>query len=300
MSYTSVYDRHAAILDFIRCNSKPRTADIENYLEDIGDPIGIRSIQRALNKLNAMPGVTVIKRGLSPNHWYELEEDETEETPLLYSYLESSRLANTFKSELQDEKAMGQIIYPDVPLSKGLDNIAKLIPAIKKRKQVSFEYHKFTGDISKRVVCPYYLKQFRKRWYLIAKDTKDDTVKSFGLDRIEKLKPTNASFKLLKKDDPKHLFENVIGLFEKDGIPTKIKIWSEPYNANYLRTLPLHRSQKEIGEQNGGYIFELTIVPNFEFYQEILRMSYNVKIVSPDSVKQEMIDTLKEIRSYYQ
>jgi proteasome accessory factor B len=300
MSYSRIYDRHSAMLDFIRSNSKPRTVDIVKYLEDIGDPLSIRSIQRALNGLNAMPGVNIIKRGLSPNHWYELEEDDTENTPILYSYLESSRLANTFINELQDEKSIGQIVYPDIPVSKGLDLIPKLIPAIKSRKNVSFEYHKFDGNVSQRTVCPYYLKQFRKRWYLISKDIKDDTVKSFGLDRMEKLTQTKTSFKLLKKDDPKHLFENVIGLFEKDGVPTKIEIWSEPYNANYMRTLPLHRSQKELGQKDGGYIFELYIVPNFEFYQEILRMSYNVKILSPESVKKQMAKTLDDIKKYYE
>lgn len=247
-----------------------------------------------------MPGVSIIKRGLSPYHWYELEEDETEQTPILYSYLESSRLANTFINELQDEKSIGQIVYPDIPLSKGLDLIPKLIPAIKNRKQVSFEYHKFDGDVSQRTVSPYYLKQFRKRWYVIAQDTKDGCIKSFGLDRMEKFVQTSASFKLLKKDDPKHLFENVIGLFEKDGVPTKIEIWSEPYNANYMRTLPLHRSQKELGQKDGGYVFELTVVPNFEFYQEILRMSYNVKILSPESVKKQMAKTLDDIKKYYE
>ncbi len=300
MSYSKVYDRHAAILDYIRSNSKPRTADILNYLEDIGDPLSLRSIQRAINALNAMPGVSVIKRGLAPNHWYELEEDDSEQTPILYSFLESARLANTFINELQDEKSIGRIIYPDIPVSKGLDVIPKVIPAIKKRKQVSFEYHKFDGDVSQRTVCPYYLKQFRRRWYVIGKDLKDDWVKSFGLDRMEKFVQTSTSFKLSEKDDPKYLFENVIGLFEKDGVPTKIQIWSEPYNANYMRTLPLHSSQKELGPKDGGYVFELTVVPNFEFYQEILRMSYNVKILSPEAVKKQMAKTLDDIRKYYE
>jgi predicted DNA-binding transcriptional regulator YafY len=300
MSYSKIYDLHSAILEFIRSNSKPRTQDILEYLEEIGDPISLRTVQRAIRDISYQTSATIVKLGLSPNHWYEIEEDADEQTPLLFSFLEHSRLADAFKSELNDEKSIGQIIYPDIPMTRGLDLIPKLIPAIKARKQVKFDYHKFNGDESSRKVSPYYLKQFRKRWYLIAKDSKDHSIKSFGLERMDKVEMTKTSFKLSKKEDPKAMFENVIGLFETERIPEKVLIWSEPYNANYIRTLPLHRSQKEIGERDNGFVFELTVVPNFEFYQEILRMSDRVKILGPESVREAMAATLDGIRRYYE
>jgi proteasome accessory factor B len=299
MSYSKIYDRHSAILEFIRSNSKPRTKDILEYLEDIGDRISLRTVQRAIRDISLQTSATIVRQGASPDHWYEIEEDAEEQTPLLFSFLEHSRLADAFKSELNDEKSIGQVIYPDIPMSRGLDLIPKLIPAIKSRKQVRFEYHKFNGNVSTRVVSPYYLKQFRKRWYLIAKDSKEGAVKSFGLERMNKLETTNTLFKLSKKEDPKQMFQNVIGLFEKDGVPEKVLLWSEPYNANYIRTLPLHRSQKEVGQRDNGFVFELTVVPNFEFYQEILRMSDRVKILSPKSVRKAMAATLDGIRTYY-
>ena len=268
-------------------------------MEDIGDPVSLRTVQRAIRDISLQTSATIVKKGASPNHWYEIEEDAEEQTPLLFSFLEHSRLADAFKAELNDEKSIGQVIYPDIPISRGLDLIPKLIPAIKSRRQVSFQYHKFDGDESTRLVSPYYLKQFRKRWYLIAKDSKEGAVKSFGLERIDKLETTKTSFKLSKKEDPKQMFENVIGLFEKDGVPEKVLLWSEPYNANYIRTLPLHRSQKEVGPKYNGFVFELTVVPNFEFYQEILRMSDRVKILSPQSVRKAMAATLDGIRTYY-
>ena len=154
MSYSKIYDRHSAILEFIRSNSKPRTQDILEYLEDIGDPISLRTVQRAIRDISYQTSAMIVKRGQSPNHWYEIEEDVEEQTPLLFSFLEHSRLADAFKSELNDEKSIGQIIYPDIPMTCGLDLIPKLISAIKARKQVKFEYHKFNGLPQSRVHVP--------------------------------------------------------------------------------------------------------------------------------------------------
>ena len=162
---------------------------------------------------------------------------------------------------------------------------------------ISIDYHKFDQETRSRIVCPFYLKQFRKRYYLIARDTSDDHIKSFGLDRIESLSILTETF--TPEKNVERLFDNVIGFFELDGEPEIIQIWSEKYNANYMRTLRLHHSQKEIGEQDGGVVFELKVVPNFEFFQEVLRMADNVKIISPESVRKKMKERVTTISGYY-
>lgn len=292
-------DRHSTILEYLINNPRARTKDILRYLHDLGDHVGIRTVQRALEKIDELPGVSVVKHGSAPNHWYEIEKDETEVQPVLYSFLESNRTTKMFKAELLDDKSVGQVVFPDVPASQGMDWFPILFPAIKNRRQVSIEYHKFDGDVSTRTIHPYYLKQFRKRWYAVALDTVDDAVKTFALDRIEKCSLLTKKYKLSKKEDPKAMFENVIGLFEKTKKPERIEIWSESYNANYLRTLPLHPSQKELRKEAGGVIFELNVVNNYEFRQEILRMGANARVLSPDHVVEEMKNTIKEILDSY-
>lgn len=50
------------------------------------------------------------------------------------------------------------------------------------------------NDISQRNAEPYALKEFKGRWYLLAKDRKDYQIKTFGLDRIQELEITNKNF----------------------------------------------------------------------------------------------------------
>jgi predicted DNA-binding transcriptional regulator YafY len=186
-----------------------------------------------------------------------------------------------------------------MPYSKGLEWLPILVKAIRSRQAVSLQYTKFLAETSVRQVQPYFLKQFRKRWYLMAKDSKDDCLKSFGLDRMTEVRAVSAKFLDDIVPNGNDLFRNVIGLNHSDLEPVEIRLWSEYHNAHYLRTLRLHPSQRELGDKYNGILFELNVVPNYEFFQEILRMSSHVRILSPASVRIQMKEMLLKMLSEY-
>ncbi|MFC2176768.1 helix-turn-helix transcriptional regulator, partial [Bacteroidota bacterium] len=274
----------------------PTTQSIQEYLDDEGFSITKRSLQRDFQDIARKMDIEIVRKGTHPSYWYEIES-EPESLPTAYGYLEHAMMASVMRKELEDEKLHRRALILDSPMSEGLEYIPKCLPAIRKNRMISIDYHKFDGPVQNRIVCPFYLKQFRKRWYLIARDTTDDVIKSFGLDRIESLSVLIETF--TPEKNVEHLFDNVIGFFELDEEPETIQIWSEKYNANYIRTLRLHHSQKEIGEKDGGIVFELKVVPNFEFFQEILRMAENVKIIGPESVRNKMRERVLAISSHY-
>jgi predicted DNA-binding transcriptional regulator YafY len=177
--------------------------------------------------------------------------------------------------------------------------VPRIVSAIRKNHKLCIEHTKFEDEARERIICPLYIKQFRKRWYVIARDTEDGIIKSFGLDRISNVTELAEEFKKNPNEVADAIFTNVIGLFHKDGEPTTIRFWSEAYNANYLRTLNLHQSQIEIGPLNGGFEFEIKVVTNPEFFYEILKMGKNVKVLSPESVRTEMRGIAKTLTSYY-
>jgi predicted DNA-binding transcriptional regulator YafY len=69
-----------------------------------------------------------------------------------------------------------------------------------------------------------------------------------------------------------------------------------------MRTLPIHHSQTEVGpsEDGIGVVFSIRAVPNFEFYQTVAYNLHNIKILGPDSVKEEMKRRVKEILDFYE
>ncbi len=49
-------------------------------------------------------------------------------------------------------------------------------------------------EITQRTAEPYALKEFKNRWYVMAKDSKDGNIKSFALDRHTNLDITKRNF----------------------------------------------------------------------------------------------------------
>lgn len=297
-SSNTIMERYLKIIEHIRNpnRKRPTVKSIQEDLEDEGFYITKRSLQRDILDIPEKTDFEIVRKGKHPTFWYEIES-VPEEMPIAFSYLEHTMMAGVMRDELQHEKLDRKSIIFDHPQSEGTQHIPKCVKAIRKNQMLSMDYHKFGEPVSTRIVCPYYLKQFRKRWYLIARDTKDDKIKSFGLDRIEALFLLTETF--TPEKNLERLYKYVIGFFENDARPEKIQLWSESYNAHYIRTLRLHHSQKEVGERDGGIVFELNVVPNFEFYQEVLRMSENVKIIGPEHVKRDMKDLVNRVAEYY-
>ena len=89
------------------------------------------------------------------------------------------------------------IIHLEKRKPNGTENLYGLLHAIKNKFVIKFSYEKFWDDeVSERLVQPYSLKEFKRRWYLMAKDLKDGNIKSFGLNRMTNLEITKEILSL--------------------------------------------------------------------------------------------------------
>lgn len=125
------------------------------------------------------------------------------------------------------------------------------------------------------ILAPHVLKAYEGRWYLFALkwnmgDSFTDNplgsegigLKTFALDRMLKVDVINVTFNLMKDFDATTFFKPYFGVCcDRDAKPVKIRIYASEGDAHYIRTLPLHHTQKEIKKN----IFEVTLVPAKDF-----------------------------------
>ena len=71
------------------------------------------------------------------------------------------------------------------------------------------------------------------------------------------------------------------------------------YQANYLRSLPLHHSQKEEERAGDHAVFSYYLRPTFDFTQELLSMGDTVEVLEPASLRSEMEQVGKEIAKHH-
>ena len=219
-----------------------------------------------------------------------VNEEDYESTQSIFDNL---LLINAYKQTEHNSK----IMFFEKRQASGLHNLEGIIFAIKNSKVISCNYTKYWENTSqKRVLEPYALKEFRNRWYLLANETngKEFRIKTFGLDRISDM---NAPGKTFRKQniDVEEMFVNSFGIISTLNEKTeKIILSFDPEQGKYVKSLPIHHSQKVLAGNKNEYKIELTIVPTYDLYQELLTHAERLRIEKPLSVRKEYLKFLKK------
>lgn len=206
-----------------------------------------------------------------------------------------------FKSSLNIPDVAHPIIsFEDNPYLVGREYFASLFNAIASEQALEIDYQPFGKQVQKIALHPYFLKQYNKRWNLIACVNGSRTVSVFPLDRIKGIHPSNIAYIPNKEYDFFEYFDSVIGTSNADGPVEKVILQVSPNTYNYIKTKPLHGSQKTIEESEDSVIISIEVAINYELLQTILSFGENLTVLSPSSLRERVINVAKEILRNYQ
>ena len=112
---------------------------------------------------------------------------------------------------------------------------------------LSLKYHTFNNlEDRESVVHPYLLKEYNKRWFLFV-GTEYGAVLNFAIDRIDGFKPMPHIKYIEPDDDLESRFDDIVGVsIYKDSVVETILLWVAKGQYPYIKTKPIHGSQKEI------------------------------------------------------
>lgn len=211
------------------------------------------------------------------------------------------RLLNlmSMDSLLKDSKELSnQILFEPIP--SGEKFLAPIIEALRDKTAIEMTYQGFTKDYPATfIVEPYCLKMFKQRWYMLAYSPGTDDMRVYGLDRIQAIEPLTEKYKIPKDFDAERYFKNTYGVSFADDQPEEVKVKISAYQANFLRSLPIHASQEEIECNDEFSIFRYFVVPTFEFMQELRKYGSELEVLSPQSLRDEFIDEAGSLYSKY-
>ena len=224
------------------------------------------------------------------NKKYHVVDADLEETNS--TLLDSFILINAYK---QIGNRQDVIIFEKRQAS-GLYNFDAFVHAIQNFKKISFEYVRHwekTGN--KKVVEPYALKEFRNRWYLLAVDAQksDFKLRIFGLDRITNLEIHHAYFRKQEIDIEK-MFKNSFGIVSTLSIePIDIELSFLTEQRKFVKSLPIHYSQKILVDDENNFKIQLQLVPTYDFYQELATHAERLIKIEPKKVREEYMSFLR-------
>ena len=171
-----------------------------------------------------------------------------------------------------------------------------IIRAIRTDRRLHIGYKKFEAEGYEKVVCPYALKLFRQRWYLLALND-EDQMRIYALDRIKMVELTDEPFEMPADFSPQDYFSEYFGVLTNDTPMAHVVVRAHKWTPNYLRTLPLHHSQRELTSTPEYTDFAYDIRPTSDFLGELLRHSEGIEVLEPldlrEKMRQMIVDTLK-------
>mgnify|MGYP003965739843 CR=1 FL=1 len=141
------------------------------YLQMQDDTLKIafskRTLQRDIREISNNFGIDIEFSNKEKGYYISQSESEN---------MNFQRMIEAF--DMFNSLNLAQDLTPYIFLEKrkpqGTENLYGLLHAIKNKFQIKFEYHKFWEDIiSQRITEPYALKEYKNRWYVLAKDLKD-------------------------------------------------------------------------------------------------------------------------------
>ncbi len=205
-----------------------------------------------------------------------------------------------------DRKLEGRIIFENVP--SGRLWLTTITNAMRLNKVLLITYRGFEQTRPSRFeVEPYYLKVVNRRWYAIVRNPElsdkegKDVYRSYALDRISDIEETDKTFEMNKAFDIDEYFSGCCGIITSEEKTQRVVIKSLEIHPEYLRTLPLHPSQKEIArnDEEEYAIFEYHVKPTLDFYLLLLAQGDQIEVLSPTSVRDEMSKFARNLMDYY-
>ena len=292
-------------------NEGPFLAEIEHYQVDDVSQRTLKTIKKSCHRY-ADPSFSIFTQKLTDDEKHLLGEAFT----LLGQFdgLPNLEGLERLRESLKVKTDRQIVSFTKNPL-EGKNLLGELFKVISQKQVVEIHFHKFdTPEVDRSVVVyPYLLKEYNRRWYLIAAVEDTGKLLSFALDRMDKFVPLPARCYKEYDGDLNERFEDIIGVTLIDGNPLQaILFWVSDYSKDYVATKPLHESQRHFrGEREielrqqypmleGGAFFSIDCMENYELIRELTSFGADLVVLSPNEIQEKVIDRISAMNKKYE
>lgn len=183
---------------------------------------------------------------------------------------------------------------------EGIKHIEAITDAIINKYPIKLTYRPYNSDNQELHVHPYHLKQFNNRWFLIGMPESVTALHVYAIDRIVSIGHLSKDYidTNVKFDE---YFDDVIGVTVNDVQVQRIELMVNRKRYPYIKTKPLHGSQKHIKEKDNEteICIVIEVKPNQELVSLLFSFGPDIRVVSPDSLRKEMQEKVGLLNGLY-
>ena len=260
-----------------------------------GNPLPRRTFHNHREKIQEFFDIN-IECDRATSEYYIEDADTLSNDKVRYWLLNSFAVGNMINEQ---QKLHDRIMLEKNP--SGEIFLTTIIEAMRENRVLQFSYKTFTESEEHVVtLLPYFIRIFKQRWYIIGFNKDYQQLRIYALDRMTSAQLTKEEFEYPADFSPEEFFKNSFGIIvENKAVENIILKVKSPQN-NYIKTLPLHHSQKQLFDCSSFTTFQYTLRPSLDFKQEILSLGATVEVLQPQSLRDEIISTLKQTLQNYE
>jgi hypothetical protein len=261
-----------------------------------GTPLPLRTFHQHKSAVEELFGIE-IKCNASNGYKYFISSPDTLKNDSIRKWLLNSFTLSNMITAGHNMK--GRILFEEIPC--GTEYLQTVIEAMQKSKELIVDYQRFYGRRETFNIQPYAMKVYHQRWYVVGYIKELGGIRNIALDRTLEMNLSDISFTLPQNFNAEKYYANSIGIYVNEELkPTKVKIRAYGKQIEYLRSLPLHCSQKESASKYGEFCeFEYKLCLTPELSTHILAMGENVEVLEPVELREEIKRRLKECLTKY-
>lgn len=300
----SSYDKYVWLIDIFERKGSMTFAEIAeewlkasiNYEEE---PLALRTFNRWKQKIYDQFGMKLVCN--RSTNKYSIENAHGLKNGDVRKWLFD---ALTVTNMLNERDALeGRILLENIP--SGREYMQPILDAMKDNRKMEVTYKDFADDEPYTVTyAPYFVKLFQRRWNVIGKVDGSKELTRFSLDRIRDVKILDSTFSMPKGFDASAYLANCYGVafytFTGEVVePTRVVFRVDYAQRDYVRTLKVHPSQKEIVTTDYYSDFEVFVRPTYDFLQFILSLNFRTQIIEPFDLRLMMAEIVYEMARNY-
>lgn len=293
--------KYTWLIETIRRAGKISHRDLSDKWErckDLSDckPLHRATFNRWRDNIFSQFGIIISCQRVGGYLYYIENPEDIDEDELKKWMLDSFAVGNLIGENLS---LKDRILVDQIP--SGRDYLTTILEAMKENRVINIEYKAFKYDRAFKIpVEPYCVKLHENRWYMLGHNLSKDTIRLYGLDRIESVEVTDQEYKMPKDFSASDYFSSYFGIVTDDKVkPERIVIRANKDHTPYLKSLPLHHSQRLI-EDNGEYAdFDLFLAPTYDFVMKLLHTGAMIEVLQPQSLRKAMKGWISEMYELY-
>jgi predicted DNA-binding transcriptional regulator YafY len=309
MASTAILRRYLRLIRWTRPPySYPSKKRLAERLQEEGIPTAsTRTIERDLREIREEYGIHIKREPSKGGYYLFLPPDEdVHDFEVFLSLLERHERMSFLQgtpANIHDIGRYLQLEHNEQFVGSGL--LPTLWEALQGKCIVHFDYASYDNPAAtpeKRAVEPGILFEYKNRWYLDGWDVNRKGIRTFGLDRMAHLVLSEQTPRKNRYDLYAQMRRHVIGVTcPPDAIPIRVVLRFTAKEAQFVRSLPLHSSQKELATAPLGWVdFELWVILNHELEREILAFGELVEVQEPEELREKIRQRLIASASRYQ